>query len=172
MRTDRENHDRMPELEDRAAGPDGDDAPGPRAELVTPATTIAFMLAGNAHVTFQSRRTETRFTYRVSAADPRPGDKRPPPHFVSVLTGPDFYEYLGCIFDRKVYSHGRKSRIALDAPSAVAFAWVWKKLSGGDMHSELAIYHEGRCGRCGRRLTTPESVATGLGPVCATRGAR
>jgi len=143
-----------------------------RAELHDPAATIAFMLAGNAHVTFQSRRTGTRFTYRVRAAEPRQGDTRPPPHFVAVLTGPDngaSYEYLGTIFDRKMYSHGKKSRIALDAPSAVAFAWVWKHLSGGAMHPELAVYHEGRCGRCGRRLTTPESLASGMGAVCQGR---
>jgi hypothetical protein len=37
------------------------------------------------------------------------------------------------------------------------------------MHPELAVYHEGRCGACGRRLTTPESISSGLGPVCAGR---
>ncbi len=157
-----------------------DDQPGPRAELTTPAVTVAFMLAGNAHVTFQSRRTGTRFTYRVEAAKPRQnpsgqlaGRVSEPPHFVSVLTGPDNdagYSYLGTIFERKVYAHGKKSRIATDAPSAVAFAWVWKHLSVGEMHLELAVYHEGRCGRCGRRLTTPESIETGLGPVCASKG--
>jgi hypothetical protein len=147
-----------------------DDDPGPRAELVGPAVTIAFMLAGNAHLTFQSRRTGTRFTYRIHAAEPRQGDVRTPPHFVAVLAGPDYYEYLGTIFDRKIYSHGRKSRIALDAPSAVAFMWVWKKLSGGEEHPELGIWHEGRCGRCRRRLTDPTSISLGLGPKC--RGER
>ena len=143
-----------------------------RAELVDPAKTIAFLLAGDAHVTFQSRRTGTRFTYRVQAAAPRAGDARTPPHFVAVLVGPDNdhgYSYLGTIFDREIYTHGRKSRIATDAPSAVAFAWVWRYLSGGRRHPELAVYHEGRCGRCGRRLTTPESIETGLGPVCAVK---
>ena len=27
--------------------------------------------------------------------------------------------------------------------------------------------HEGRCGRCGRALTVPESIDTGFGPHCA-----
>lgn len=143
-----------------------------RAELVDHAATVRFMLAGNAHVTFQSRRTDTRFTYRVVQAEPRQGDTRPPPHFVSVLVGPNNdrnYQYLGTIFDRKMYAHGRKSRIESNAPSAIAFTWVWKRLSAGLMHPELAVYHEGRCGACGRRLTTPRSVELGLGPTCAER---
>jgi hypothetical protein len=28
---------------------------------------------------------------------------------------------------------------------------------------------DGRCGRCNRRLTTPESIRTGIGPICAGR---
>jgi hypothetical protein len=147
-----------------------DDAPGLRAELSGPAVTIAFMLAGNAHVTFQSRRTGTRFTYRVRRAQARDGAA--PVCFVAVLTGPDNYDYLGFIRHGSYVPGGRQSRIGADAPSAVAFAWVWKCLSAGKMHPELAVYHEGRCGRCGRRLTTPESVARGLGETCAGRSSR
>lgn len=146
-----------------------DEVAGPRAELVDPAATVRFLLAGSAHVTFQSRKTGTRFTYRVQLAEARQGDDRAPPHFVSVLTGPDDYAYLGCIFEGQCYVHGRKSRIAADAPSAVAFDWVWRTLTAGQMHPELAVWHEGRCGKCGRRLTTPESISSGLGPVCAGR---
>ena len=90
-----------------------DDA-GPRAELADPAPTVRFMLAGKAHVTFQSRKTGIRFTYRITLAEPRPGDVRSRLHFVAVLTGPDnggSYEYLGTIYDRRAYAHGRKSRI-------------------------------------------------------------
>lgn len=29
--------------------------------------------------------------------------------------------------------------------------------------------HEGRCACCGRKLTVPESIDTGIGPVCAGR---
>jgi hypothetical protein len=31
------------------------------------------------------------------------------------------------------------------------------------------VYHEGRCGRCNRKLTVPESIETGLGPECASK---
>ncbi|KKK64258.1 hypothetical protein LCGC14_2986030 [marine sediment metagenome] len=146
-----------------------DDA-GLRAELADPAATVRFMLAGKAHVTFQSRKTGTRFTYRINETPPWHSGKRQPLHFVAVLTGPDHYEYLGCVYDCRAYSHGRASRIDRNAPSAVAFMWVWSRLTAGEMHPELAVYHEGRCGRCGRRLTTPESISIGLGPKC--RGER
>lgn len=145
------------------------EAPGPRAELTAADVTVRFMLAGHAYVTFQSERTGTRFTYRITQGEPR---NAPAPHFVAVLTGPDHYEYLGPIFGRKVYSHGRKSRVGHDAPSAKAFTWCWAKLSAGRMPTTLAVYHEGRCGACGRRLTTPESIETGLGPICAKKVSR
>jgi hypothetical protein len=92
-----------------------------------------------------------------------------PPHFVSVLTGPDHYEYLGCIYGRRAYAHSWKSRIVSLAPSAVAFMWVWKHLFAGKMHPELGIWHEGRCAVCSRRLTTVDSIATGIGPTCRER---
>lgn len=150
-----------------------DEAPGPRAEFVDASTAVPFLVGGNAVVTFESRKTGARFTYRIRLADPRPGDDREPPHFVAVLTGANNnsdYTYLGTIFGKKVYAHGKKSKIASDAPSAVAFAWAWKHLSAGRMPPQMTVWHEGRCGRCGRRLTTPESVATGFGPVCAGKG--
>ena len=31
----------------------------------------------------------------------------------------------------------------------------------------LEVWHEGRCGRCNRALTVPESIASGIGPECA-----
>jgi hypothetical protein len=34
------------------------------------------------------------------------------------------------------------------------------------MPDGVVIWHEGRCGRCGRRLTVPESIESGYGPEC------
>lgn len=125
-----------------------------------------FMLAGNARVTLVSEKTGARFTYRVR--QPEPGV----PHFVSLLSGPDNdadFQFLGTIFIDGIYCHSRKSRIGTDAPSARAFAYAWGHLSRGQLPPACEIYHEGRCGRCGRALTVPESIESGLGPVCAAR---
>jgi uncharacterized protein DUF6011 len=139
------------------------------APIKDPAHALRFLLAGNAHATFVSRKTETRFTYRVSLVDPRPGDTKAPPHFVSVLTGSEQYTYLGCIFGETVYSHGKRSKVSQDALSAKAFAWIWKHLSAGHLPPECEIWHDGRCSRCRRQLTVPESLASGLGPECARK---
>jgi hypothetical protein len=140
------------------------------APIRDPAHALQFMLAGKAHVTFVSLRTGARFTYRIELAEKRPGDTRPPPHFVSLLNGPsntDDYVCLGTIFASKVYVHNsKKSRVAPDAPSAKAFAWTWKHLSGGLMPAECEVWHDGHCSKCRRLLTDPESVAVGVGPVC------
>ena len=71
----------------------------------------------------------------------------------------------------------------------VPYVNVWKNyrgsmFSGGSVHEKLAnmvrfpdvwaargvTYAVAlRCRRCGRLLTVPESIATGLGPICAGR---
>jgi hypothetical protein len=124
--------------------------------------TLTFALAGNATFTVTSVKTGTRFTFKVRkpSADA--------PHFVSVMTGCDNesdYTFLGTIFDGANYVHGRKSRIAADAPSAVAFAWFWRNVAS--LPSAVTVHHEGKCCRCGRKLTVPESIESGIGPECA-----
>ena len=140
------------------------------AQMTDPAQIREFVLAGNARLTLVSKKTGARFTYRVRAAD---GDG-PASHFVSVLVGPENstdYAYLGC-FKRggEVYEHGRKSKIGVDAPSSRAWRWfLLKAFFDGTVPPELEVWHLGACGKCGRALTVPESIARGLGPICAGR---
>lgn len=133
--------------------------------MTTPANPLAFVLAGNATFTVVSHKTDARFTLKVR--QPKPDG----PHFVSVLTGPnneDDYQFLGSIFDRKEYRHGARSRISPEAPSAKAARWVCSRLLAGQELTNCELHHEGRCGRCGRKLTVPESIISGIGPECAT----
>lgn len=133
-------------------------------QLTDPIKARQFIRAGNAIVTFVSRKSGERFTYKIRASED--GSI----HFVSVLNGPDNggdYVYLG-IIRRDVFARTAKSRIDADAKSAVAFKWVWQQIAAGRMPGSLEIWHEGACGRCGRRLTVPSSVASGYGPECIT----
>ena len=135
-------------------------------EIVDPEAALKFLLAGHARVTLRSLKTGTHYSYKVH----RPVDSFV--HFVSVLDGPDNtsdYSYIGFIRRGKEYVWGgRNSKKGDDAPSNQAFAWAFRKLVEGEISPKLQVWHEGRCGRCGRVLTNPQSILTGLGPVCAT----
>lgn len=139
---------------------------------VIPARNVlAYITAGKA--TFTARGREHRFTFRVK--QPRfEGVPAADLRYVSVLTGPDnthSYTFFGCL----VRKHGRwefrpsnKAKIGQDALSVVAFKWIVRRLAAGmDLTQDVEIWHDGRCGKCGHPLTVPESIETGLGPICA-----
>jgi hypothetical protein len=142
-----------------------------RARLQSPEAVKTFALAGRATLTLQSERTGARFTYRLrKGRNARPGQE--PPIFVDVLTGADnesAYSWFGMIAGDR-FAHARKSDLPCDAPSAKAFSWAWERVCAGQLPDQLSIWHEGRCGRCNRKLTVPESIESGIGPECAKRG--
>ena len=142
-------------------------SPFPSADLA-----FAFVVAGDAVVTLRSRRTDAHFTYRVSA--PKDNARR---RFVSVLCDGDRYAYLGML-EKNGFSDNwsdlvltAKSKAGNEAPSVRAFRYAWSALTEKPprLAADLDIYHEGKCGCCGRALTVPESIESGIGPVCAGR---
>jgi hypothetical protein len=129
---------------------------------IQPGDRLAYALAGQAIVTLQGRKG--RFTFRIA----RNGNAESrATHYVYVLHGPDNdhdYRFVGGITADGFYRSG-KSPIGADAPSVQAFGWWWRNIES----PQVTVYHAGTCGRCGRTLTTPESIRTGLGPVCVER---
>lgn len=141
-------------------------------QFETAADASAFILAGNATVTLVSKKTGLRFTYKVGAPKDRDTGKvdlASDFRFVSVLNGPDNwqnYAYFGYI-RRGVFFHGgAKARVGTEAPSAKAWAYSWGHIAAGMIPASLEVWHEGKCGRCGRKLTVPESIRSGFGPEC------
>jgi hypothetical protein len=119
------------------------------------------MLAGKATLTVKSKQTGTRFTYRFNRP---PGEDPSRCVWVRVLTGPDDYKYLGVLWPDSMKYHPKGT-----APSSLAIAWLIRNLDNPQLLSLAEVWHEGKCCRCGRKLTTPESIARGLGPECASR---
>jgi hypothetical protein len=129
---------------------------------------FSFILAGVAYFTICNTKTNNRFTYRVVKKESHKEGEFV--WFVSVLTGSNNesdYTYLGTIFNDGRYFHGLKSRISVEAMSAQAFRWLYNRLETHTDLGSVEFWHEGRCGRCGRKLTTPESIEIGYGPTCA-----
>lgn len=125
----------------------------------------AFALAGNAYMTLRSAKTGSRYTYRIAKAD---DDDR---WFVSTLAGPNNeadYVYIGMIGDDRRFRRTKASKMGDDALPVSAFRFFCEQtIASGRMPQSLEVYHEGRCGRCARKLTVPESIESGFGPECA-----
>jgi hypothetical protein len=125
-----------------------------------------FITAGNATFTLRSRKTGQRFTYNFTAK-PEAGLT-----FVKVLSGPDNtadYTYMGMIrsTDPHILLTTRASRVTPDALSWRVLAWFLRAVYlKPDTLDQVEVFHEGRCGRCGRKLTVPESIESGFGPEC------
>ena len=139
------------------------------------------MLAGNCTLTVKSVRTGVRFTYKVTKGkekiNPYTGSPYPTMYFVNLLAGPDNnsdYSPLGCLRGaNREFQTGRWCKVPPTATSYKAFAYLCNlvdKVGEGEnilpVPEGLEVWHEGKCGRCGRKLTVPESIAIGIGPEC------
>ena len=138
-----------------------------KGQLTTADSAVAFLLAGNATITLVSKKTGNRFTYRIRAGYTDAGTK-PYLWFISLLRGENNesdYSYLGRITNNQLFI-GRKvpkpNDISRSCPSALAFDYFWQHLSRGNIPPLLEIWHEGKCGRCNKKLTVPESIEIGI----------
>jgi len=133
-----------------------------------------FIQAGNATFTVQLSDTEW-YTYKVRVKEGLNGGD--PVHFISLLTGPDNmgdFNYLGMLSpETGSVRLTRASRFSEDSRPVKVVRRAIARLRSGEAFPEgTGVFHEGRCGRCGRKLTVPESIATGFGPECAGRNAQ
>ena len=135
--------------------------------------TKQFLLAGHAVFTVSNGKGG-HHTFRVTKPDDFSPDR--PTYFVAALTGPDNtsdYTYLGLIDTRTGGVRlTAKSKFAADSPSYKVGSWAVKRVFtevATPLPEGYKIEHAGRCGVCGRPLTTPESIECGIGPVCLER---
>ena len=120
---------------------------------------LKFMFSGKSIFTFINTQTGNRFTFKIKQA------KDSNLFFVSVLTNPDQYTYIGTCIEGK-YKHGKKSQISETAQSVKVFKYVLVKLLSDTLPDFIEVWHEGFCGKCGKRLTVPSSILSGIGPDC------
>ena len=129
-----------------------------------------FALAGNATITLESENTGKHFTYKIKQADDNANV-----YFVKLLCNKDNetdYTYVGCYYKDTGYFHPCKKWRDKDSlswpPSMRAIRYFFNKID--KIPTKLHVYHEGRCGKCGRKLTTPDSIKRGFGPECLKFG--
>lgn len=140
------------------------------------AVTKEFVLAGKAIFTIQPPAgvaEKAHYTFKVTHKEA--SERWPEAYFVSLLTGPENtsdYTYVGML-------EAGSGLLRLTAKSALGgdsypvrllervLARVWAGEQAVIQAAGYALHHEGKCGRCGRLLTVPASIESGIGPECA-----
>lgn len=94
-------------------------------------------------------------------------------YFLDVLSGPDNgVDYSGCGSLVQLANGGCEYRpygevSATTRAAATLLAGGLNTQAGAPpLPASVEFWHQGTCARCGRSLTVPESIASGLGPEC------
>jgi hypothetical protein len=115
------------------------------------------------HLTFRSRRPKG---WTVES-----------PVLIDLMSGSDneSFGFIGSINARGFYKASPKSKVSEDRLEVANRTLVWlmtKLTSGQDLPSALEIKGSTGCARCGRKLTNPDSIDDGLGPICRGKASK
>ena len=151
-----------------AAANDPAGTAGHRNRFTDPAEARAYIEGGHGRVTLVSLATGTRYTYRITRGQRDGHAPEEQPLFFRLRTGAgeDDEQYVGLATPELEY---RYQRGRSPHPAARAMAWLLERLRAGRLPANAELWHEGVCCRCGRALTVPSSIASGIGPTCAGR---
>lgn len=124
------------------------------------------ILTHNGKFTIRSTRTGEHRTFRIKtqATDSKfaPGKR-----VLSLLTGPDnSNDYKGFAFVDENGIHIWRSK---QTPVFQAYVAMLLNLDKHIEDEKVELFAETRCRVCNRCLTTPESVQSGIGPICDGR---
>tara|TARA_B100000212_G_C27272776_1_gene489534 strand:- start:358 stop:813 length:456 start_codon:yes stop_codon:yes gene_type:complete len=89
---------------------------------------------------------------------------------VDLMTGSDneeSFSFIGTLAGEQVRISPKQRTDAQKAHlAAKVINWTIAHAEADDLRT-VRVLHSGSCGRCGRKLTVPESIDSGLGPECA-----
>lgn len=148
--------------------------------------TRYFLLGGRALFTLEIPKSfaddhglPDHYTFKVTRKEA--SERWPESFFVALLTGPnneEDYTYMGML--DKATGSIRLTKASVYNEQSWPYrllARVTSILFGDETEQRIErmrltgfnLHHEGRCCRCGRTLTVPESIESGIGPECAKR---
>ena len=138
--------------------------------LIKQSDAISFMLAGKAEFVLHSTKTNEDFKFLITRRESN-SNKEEYVYFVNIVLAREKI-YAGHIrFDTNteefIFTQGNKGQSSPKDRNVRTLMYVLNKLIRYESIDTLRVYHVGKCGRCSKRLTTPESILTGLGPTCS-----
>ena len=126
-----------------------------------------FFFGGNCTFTIKSEKSGEWRTFRIR----RPKGKDI--YFAQLLAGRDnenSFVYIGVVeIETGKLRLTKGSKRTEQSPDVVILRWFLSHLFTDGQLMNATVYHEGKCGCCGRKLTVPESIERGIGPECWSR---
>lgn len=123
-----------------------------------------FIFAGNSAFTLTSKKTNVHYTYRIKQAN-----NNNTTYFINFNdNNKDTYAgYVRKLNNTYKFFKGNAGALdELDEP-IIALMWTIRHADDNDINNKIMIQHIGKCCKCGRPLTDPESIKLGVGPICA-----
>ena len=124
-----------------------------------------FLLGGKCECIIENIKTGNKFMYNITKN--KTNDNM---YFVNLVTGMGRV-YCGYILVKEdgeiLYNKGPKGNFAADSIQIQALMYVL--IHSDRLPQNVLVQHLGRCSRCRRKLTDPESIRRGLGPECAKK---
>ena len=140
------------------------------------ADTLTFetLRAGKAEITIKSKKSGEHITFKITAPSKitplggRVTDHDATIRFVNIMRGSEQFLYAGVLTEHGIEPTG-KSKVLPRHKAFQGVAWFIRQVAKGGSLDAVEVAHAGKCMRCGRKLTHPQSIESGFGPECAGR---
>jgi hypothetical protein len=139
-------------------------------EIAIPSEFIrGFILGGKSEFVLTNTDTGNRFAYKVEKKKSDTDTAGRGAYFVKYQYQYGHFAYAGLLIQRGesvfTWNQGAKGQCSSDAQCILVLLWFLKQ-DPSSIPDNMQCLHMGKCGRCGRALTDPDSIRTGLGPEC------
>lgn len=135
---------------------------------------LQFMLAGCSEFTLVSGKTGTKLRYKLDkkvSIQSKDGENQ----FIYWLnttekSGTPIYAgvvYFDTNDNQFKFGKGARGNLNKEDIRVKSLLYVLNNLYNNNIQINVKIFHTGKCGKCGKKLTDPVSILTGLGPHCA-----
>lgn len=132
-----------------------------------------YMFGGKAEFTLHSLVTDKHFTYRVIEHNQKQDETVRFVFFLAGSNNDNDFSYAGTLkkkYGEYYHFNATKKSPNMSTPVMQAFGWFISRLNKDDIaEDQIEFLHSGTCSACGRKLTTPESIRIGMGPVCRSK---
>lgn len=146
-----------------------------RQGMIELSRALPYMLAGKSEFVMHSSKTNQDFTYRLTRKESKDStdDNNKYIYFLNIKMGHDWV-YAGVLWydyntNTYKFATGKSGKVEPSDLNVRSLLFVMNKLQINEIPQYCTIFHTGKCGVCGKKLTTPESILTGLGPSCSKR---